>query len=129
MTLQWPYTYDSCDVGTVGNQTKDDLPALALTSGVDESSEDDVRPTKRARLRKSGLGSASTTCTVYEQGQVKNQKMICQFAKPASRSPARLPIACAPPQSGALSGCSASLWGHAWRVWGLTSGPETLQKP
>ncbi|KAF7324806.1 Beta-glucan synthesis-associated protein [Mycena kentingensis (nom. inval.)] len=29
----WPYTYDSCDVGTVANQTKDNLPEIALTSG------------------------------------------------------------------------------------------------
>ncbi|KAJ7472266.1 glycoside hydrolase family 16 protein [Mycena galericulata] len=29
----WPYTYDSCDVGTVANQTRDGLPEIALTSG------------------------------------------------------------------------------------------------
>ncbi|KAJ6600808.1 beta-glucan synthesis-associated [Mycena sp. CBHHK59/15] len=29
----WPYTYDACDVGTAPNQTRDDLPAIALTSG------------------------------------------------------------------------------------------------
>ncbi|KAJ7572499.1 beta-glucan synthesis-associated [Mycena floridula] len=29
----WPYTYDSCDVGTVKNQTKDGLPVAALQGG------------------------------------------------------------------------------------------------
>ncbi|KZP16772.1 glycoside hydrolase family 16 protein [Athelia psychrophila] len=29
----WPYTYDACDVGTVANQTKDNLPLAATTSG------------------------------------------------------------------------------------------------
>jgi beta-glucanase (GH16 family) len=29
----WPYTYDSCDVGTAPNQTRDGLPAIATTSG------------------------------------------------------------------------------------------------
>ncbi|KAH8810563.1 beta-glucan synthesis-associated protein [Flagelloscypha sp. PMI_526] len=29
----WPYTYDSCDVGTAPNQTKNGLPAAALTQG------------------------------------------------------------------------------------------------
>ena len=28
---QWPYTYDACDYGTTKNQTRDDLPAAALT--------------------------------------------------------------------------------------------------
>jgi beta-glucan synthesis-associated protein KRE6 len=30
---QWPYTYDSCDVGTVANQTKDGLPLAATENG------------------------------------------------------------------------------------------------
>lgn len=30
---QWPYTYDSCDVGTVANQTLNDLPAAATVNG------------------------------------------------------------------------------------------------
>ncbi|KAJ7489436.1 beta-glucan synthesis-associated [Mycena latifolia] len=29
----WPYTYDACDVGTTPNQTRNDLPEIALTSG------------------------------------------------------------------------------------------------
>ncbi|KAJ7182666.1 glycoside hydrolase family 16 protein [Mycena crocata] len=29
----WPYTYDTCDVGTVLNQTMDNLPAISTTSG------------------------------------------------------------------------------------------------
>ncbi|KAJ7678230.1 glycoside hydrolase family 16 protein [Mycena polygramma] len=29
----WPYTYDACDVGTAPNQTLNDLPEIALTSG------------------------------------------------------------------------------------------------
>ncbi|KIY46300.1 glycoside hydrolase family 16 protein [Fistulina hepatica ATCC 64428] len=29
----WPYTYDSCDVGTLPNQTLDGKPTTALTSG------------------------------------------------------------------------------------------------
>ena len=30
----WPYTYDSCDVGTIANQTNPDgTPAAAQTSG------------------------------------------------------------------------------------------------
>ncbi|KAL7421019.1 hypothetical protein Q5752_003903 [Cryptotrichosporon argae] len=29
----WPYTYDSCDVGTVANQSIDGVPAVALTDG------------------------------------------------------------------------------------------------
>ncbi|KAI0271413.1 beta-glucan synthesis-associated [Gloeopeniophorella convolvens] len=29
----WPYTYDSCDVGTVANQTKDGLPLTAAEVG------------------------------------------------------------------------------------------------
>jgi len=33
----WPYTYDSCDVGTLPNQTAPDglSPAAALTTGAD----------------------------------------------------------------------------------------------
>lgn len=31
--LQWPYTYDSCDVGTLPNQTLNGLPAAATTGG------------------------------------------------------------------------------------------------
>jgi beta-glucan synthesis-associated protein KRE6 len=31
--FQWPYTYDSCDVGTAPNQTKDGVPAAAATGG------------------------------------------------------------------------------------------------
>ena len=30
---QWPYTYDSCDVGTVANQTKNGLPLAATVNG------------------------------------------------------------------------------------------------
>ncbi|KAG7451540.1 glycoside hydrolase family 16 protein [Guyanagaster necrorhizus] len=33
----WPYTYDSCDVGTAPNQTIDDEPTAALTSGYSSS--------------------------------------------------------------------------------------------
>ncbi|KAJ7770455.1 glycoside hydrolase family 16 protein [Mycena metata] len=29
----WPYTYDACDVGTVPNQTLNNLPEIAMTSG------------------------------------------------------------------------------------------------
>ncbi|EIW54979.1 glycoside hydrolase family 16 protein [Trametes versicolor FP-101664 SS1] len=29
----WPYTYDSCDVGTVANQTLNDLPTAATVNG------------------------------------------------------------------------------------------------
>ena len=29
----WPYSYDSCDVGTLANQTLNDQPEIALTSG------------------------------------------------------------------------------------------------
>ncbi|KAJ7054061.1 glycoside hydrolase family 16 protein [Mycena amicta] len=29
----WPYTYDSCDVGTVANQTRNGLPDAAITTG------------------------------------------------------------------------------------------------
>lgn len=29
----WPYSYDSCDVGTLANQTLDGLPSIATTSG------------------------------------------------------------------------------------------------
>ncbi|KAJ6567708.1 beta-glucan synthesis-associated [Mycena vulgaris] len=29
----WVYTYDACDVGTTPNQTLNDLPAIAMTSG------------------------------------------------------------------------------------------------
>ncbi|KAJ7363795.1 glycoside hydrolase family 16 protein [Mycena albidolilacea] len=29
----WPYTYDSCDIGTAPNQTLNGLPEIALTSG------------------------------------------------------------------------------------------------
>ncbi|KAI0756878.1 glycoside hydrolase family 16 protein [Daedaleopsis nitida] len=29
----WPYTYDSCDVGTLANQTLNDLPVAATTTG------------------------------------------------------------------------------------------------
>ncbi|KAJ7705330.1 beta-glucan synthesis-associated protein [Mycena rosella] len=29
----WPYTYDACDVGTAPNQTRNDLPKIATTSG------------------------------------------------------------------------------------------------
>lgn len=32
--IQWPYTYDACDVGTVANQTVNSLP-LAATQGGD----------------------------------------------------------------------------------------------
>lgn len=31
--LQWPYTYDSCDVGTVANQTVNGLPKAATMNG------------------------------------------------------------------------------------------------
>lgn len=31
--IQWPYTYDACDVGTVANQTKDGLPTAATING------------------------------------------------------------------------------------------------
>ena len=30
---QWPYTYDSCDVGTVANQTNNGLPVAATING------------------------------------------------------------------------------------------------
>ncbi|TFK75439.1 glycoside hydrolase family 16 protein [Pluteus cervinus] len=41
-TLQglWPYTYDTCDVGTVANQTVNGLPAAATTGG--DPTEDGV---------------------------------------------------------------------------------------
>jgi hypothetical protein len=29
----WPYSYDSCDVGTLPNQTMNGLPEIATTSG------------------------------------------------------------------------------------------------
>ena len=29
----WPYTYDTCDVGTVANQSLNGVPQAALTSG------------------------------------------------------------------------------------------------
>lgn len=31
--MQWPYTYDSCDVGTVPNQTLNGLPLAAVVDG------------------------------------------------------------------------------------------------
>ena len=31
--MQWPYTYDSCDVGTVANQTLNGLPLAATVNG------------------------------------------------------------------------------------------------
>ena len=31
--LQWPYSYDSCDVGTLRNQTLDGLPVAATGNG------------------------------------------------------------------------------------------------
>lgn len=33
MHFQWPYTYDSCDIGTVPNQTIDGQPAAATVDG------------------------------------------------------------------------------------------------
>ena len=33
MLIQWPYTYDSCDVGTLKNQTLNGRPIAAATSG------------------------------------------------------------------------------------------------
>ncbi|KAK4685737.1 beta-glucan synthesis-associated protein KRE6, partial [Tremellales sp. Uapishka_1] len=36
----WPYNYDSCDVGTLSNQTLNGLPAVALTEG--DSSYDGI---------------------------------------------------------------------------------------
>ncbi|KAH9913475.1 beta-glucan synthesis-associated protein [Epithele typhae] len=33
LARQWPYSYDSCDVGTVKNQTKDGLPLVAAQNG------------------------------------------------------------------------------------------------
>lgn len=33
----WPYTYEACDVGTVANQTKNGVPAIARTSGLDSN--------------------------------------------------------------------------------------------
>lgn len=33
----WPYSYDSCDVGTLANQTLNSEPAISLTSGGDEA--------------------------------------------------------------------------------------------
>lgn len=30
---QWPYTYDTCDIGTVANQTINNLPAAAQVNG------------------------------------------------------------------------------------------------
>jgi beta-glucanase (GH16 family) len=30
---QWPYTYDSCDVGTLKNQTLNGLPVAATVNG------------------------------------------------------------------------------------------------
>ena len=32
-SCQWPYTYDSCDVGTVANQTVNGIPAAATVNG------------------------------------------------------------------------------------------------
>lgn len=32
-TKKWPYTYDSCDVGTVANQTVNGQPAAATIDG------------------------------------------------------------------------------------------------
>ncbi|KAH8096954.1 glycoside hydrolase family 16 protein [Cristinia sonorae] len=37
----WPYTYDSCDVGTVKNQTRDGLPVAATING-DPSANDEL---------------------------------------------------------------------------------------
>jgi beta-glucan synthesis-associated protein KRE6 len=31
--VQWPYTYDSCDVGTAPNQTLNGLPLAATVNG------------------------------------------------------------------------------------------------
>lgn len=31
--LQWPYTYDNCDVGTAPNQTQNGLPIAATVNG------------------------------------------------------------------------------------------------
>ncbi len=35
--FQWPYSYDACDVGTAPNQTINGLPAVATTSGLEDS--------------------------------------------------------------------------------------------
>ena len=32
----WPYSYDSCDVGTLKNQTLNGQPVISTTSGPDE---------------------------------------------------------------------------------------------
>ncbi|KAJ7445868.1 beta-glucan synthesis-associated [Mycena latifolia] len=36
----WPYVYDACDVGTLSNQTLNDGPVAALTSGGDDGGEE-----------------------------------------------------------------------------------------
>lgn len=33
LRIQWPYSYDACDVGTAPNQTIDGKPLAATTSG------------------------------------------------------------------------------------------------
>jgi beta-glucanase (GH16 family) len=32
-SVQWPYSYDECDVGTLANQTLNGLPVAATTTG------------------------------------------------------------------------------------------------
>ena len=69
MSLQWPYTYDACDVGTVANQTLNDQPVAATLLDNDMSNGGALSYLPGQRLSRCTCPGESHPGPVHENGE------------------------------------------------------------
>jgi beta-glucanase (GH16 family) len=65
--LQWPYTYDACDVGTAPNQTIGGLPVAATVNG-DKGNDDKLSFLPGQRLSRCTCPGESHPGPVHSDG-------------------------------------------------------------
>jgi hypothetical protein len=66
--IQWPYTYDSCDVGTAPNQTFNGLPISATNTGTDKNQNFELSYLQGQRLSRCTCPGESHPGPVHEDG-------------------------------------------------------------
>ncbi|EIN14053.1 beta-glucan synthesis-associated protein [Punctularia strigosozonata HHB-11173 SS5] len=68
LSFKWPYTYDSCDVGTAPNQTHNGLPISATNTGTDKNYNNELSYLQGQRLSRCTCPGESHPGPVHEDG-------------------------------------------------------------
>lgn len=75
----WPYTYDACDLGTLKNQTYNDLPEAALTTG-QEGYNYTLSYLPGQRLSRCTCASDPTHPGPYSNGQFGTSRLLAPLS-------------------------------------------------